>query len=56
MDDWLPFREMFTHTRELPIKSSQLQLIPAGLVSFGGGDVLYYLVIDGWNNRRAYEY
>ena len=43
--------EMFMHTRELPIKSSRLLLIP-GSGFFGGGDVLYYLVIDGWNNRR----
>ena len=24
----------------------------SGSGSLGGGDVLYYLVIDGWNNRR----
>ena len=49
MDDW-PHSEMFMLTRELHILNSRSLLILQDRASLG--DIIYYLVIDGWDNRR----
>tara|TARA_B100000676_G_C17944439_1_gene768377 strand:+ start:92 stop:973 length:882 start_codon:yes stop_codon:yes gene_type:complete len=51
MDDWLPFRD--AHAYEgVTYQEFSVAIDSSGTGFFGGGDVVYYLVIDGWNNRR----
>ena len=51
MDDWLPFRDVHAY-EGVTYQEFSVAIDSSGAGFFGGGDVLYYLVIDGWNNRR----
>ncbi len=51
MDDWLPFRDVHAYEGTTYTEFS-VAIDSSGSGFFGGGDVIYYLVIDGWDNRR----
>ncbi len=51
MDDWLPFRDVHAY-EEVTYREFSVAIDSSGSGFFGGGDIIYYLVIDGWNNRR----
>ena len=51
MDDWLPFRDVHAYEGTTYTEFS-VAIDSSGSGFFGGGDIIYYLVIDGWDNRR----
>ena len=51
MDDWLPFRDVHAY-EGVTYQEFSVAIDSSGSGFFGGGDIPYYLVIDGWNNRR----
>ena len=51
MDDWLPFRDVHAYEDTTYVEFS-VAIDSPGSGFFGGGNIAYYLVIDGWDNRR----
>ena len=51
MDDWLPFRDVHAYEDTTYVEFS-VAIDSSGSGFFGGGNIAYYLVIDGWDNRR----
>ena len=51
MDDWLPFRDVHAYEDTTYVEFS-VAIDSSGSGFFGGGNIDYYLVIDGWDNRR----
>lgn len=51
MDDWLPFRDVHAYEGTTYAEFS-VGIDSSGSSFFGSEDIIYYLVIDGWDNRR----
>ena len=51
MDDRLPFRDVHAYEDTTYVEFS-VAIDSSGSGFFGGGNIAYYLVIDGWDNRR----